>query len=232
MRRMPFVLLVTTLLLVAGTLLTGALASTTPPSKAHPAMVAAPSAAPASPAKAAGKAAADDPVEDVDDVEVVPPAAADPAQAAIEAERGGWQDVAGRFHNAVVHVPIGWVLMVLLLDALAFAFRRKDLETSGLWALGGALLAFAPACATGLLREDFVGQTPEVKALIETHQALIFATIGVVAAAFLWRLGFRRNLTGARKGVYLSLVAGASVLVAIAGHWGGKVAWGPDYLPF
>ena len=154
------------------------------------------------------------------------------AQAATDTRPGGWQDVVGRFHNAVVHVPIGWLLMVLLLDALAFALGRKELEAAGLWALGGALLSFVPAIATGLLRQGFVSQAPDVRALVETHETLIFVTAGVASMAFLWRLAFRRDLVGAKKGAYLALIGVAAVLVAVAGHWGGKVAWGADYLPF
>ena len=178
-------------------------------------------------APGAGKDDVDD-VEDVEAVEVAP----SPAAAAIDGKRGGWQDVVGRFHNAVVHVPIGWLMMVLMLDVLAFAFRRKDLEVAGLWALGGTLVSFVPGILTGLLREDFVSQAPDVHALVDTHETLIFVTAGVAAAAFLWRLAFRRELVGARKGAYLALIAVAVVLVSIAGHWGGKVAWGVDYLPF
>jgi uncharacterized membrane protein len=182
-------------------------------------------------AAAKAAAAADDDVEEVEDVAVVP-AAANPAQAEADARRGGWADVIGRFHNAVVHVPIGWLLMVLVLDLLALVAGRRELEAAGLWALGGTLASFVPGIATGLLREDFVAQTPDVQGLVGTHQALILAAAGVATAAFAWRLAFRRDLAGARKGAYLALIAVAAALVAVGGHWGGRVAWGRDYLPF
>jgi uncharacterized membrane protein len=185
----------------------------------------------AAPTPVAGKASTAGDVEEIEDVQAVE-VVQTPARAGGDAVRGGWADIAGRFHNAVVHLPIGWLLMVLLLDVLAFVLRRKELESAGLWVLGGALLSFVPGVATGLLREDFVAQTSEVQKLITTHATLIFVTAGLATAAFLWRILFGKDLSGAKKGVYLALIASAAVLVGIAGHWGGKIAWGIDYLPF
>lgn len=181
----------------------------------------------------AGKAApGGDEVEEVDDADVEVAPAGGPATTEGGAPRGGLLDVLGRLHVAVVHLPIGWVAMVVLLDLLAFGLRRRELEPAGLWALGATLLSFVPAIATGLLREDTVSQAPAVHALIETHETLVFVAAGLTAAAFAWRWACRRDLGGVRKGAYLALVAAAAALVVAAGHWGGKVAWGPEHLPF
>jgi len=216
-------------LVVAGTVLAQPLPANVPSRPGTPAVQ--PASTPAVRPAAPAAAPAVDDVEDVEDAAVVERAPAT-AVTAIDGGNGGWRDVVGRFHTAVVHLPIGWLLMVLLLDALAFGLGRNELEAAGLWALGGALLSFVPAIATGLLRQDFVSQAPGVRALVETHETLIFVTAGVASAAFLWRLAHRRDLVGAKRGAYLALIGVAAALVALAGHWGGKVAWGADYLPF
>lgn len=169
-----------------------------------------------------------EPIEDAEVVEVEPTS----SQGVPGRSQGGIEDLVSRFHHALVHVPIGGLMIVLLLDAATFLLRRRELEPSGLWALGGTLVSFVPAMATGLLREDFISRAPVVHGLVETHETLVFVTAGVAAAAFLLRLWARKDLVKAKRGAYLALVVTAGVLVALAGHWGGKVAWGPDYLPF
>lgn len=143
---------------------------------------------------------------------------------------GPW-GLVGRFHVAVVHFPIAWLLMTLLLDLLAFRLGRKELADAGRWTLGLGVLSFGPAVATGLLRERTMGLPEATRALVEVHETLVLAALAVATAALLWR--WRSPvLPGHRRVLYLALMAVACGLVAAGAHWGGKVAWGPDHLPF
>jgi len=172
---------------------------------------------------AAPLARADEEVEEVEEVEAV----------AVEAPAApGLPDLVGRFHVAVVHFPIAWLAITLLLDLLAFGLGRRELQTAGLWTLGAAVLSYAPGVFTGLLRQGFVSQAPTVRELVESHERLILASLAVAAAAFAWRWWHRRSLEGGRRGIYLALLAAACALVFAGAHLGGKVAWGPDHLPF
>ena len=185
-------------------------------------------------ASAGGSSPAKEAVEEVDEVEDVEVVDVAPAASTGQpaAPRGGWKDVAGRFHPAIVHLPIGWLLMAMLLDVLAFGLRRRELEAAGTWVLGGAVLAFLPGILTGLLRKGFVSQEPAVQRLVGTHEPLILVTAGVAATAMGVRLLSGRRFAGGWKATYLLLMIAAVALVTVAGHWGGKAAWGPDYLPF
>jgi len=160
--------------------------------------------------------------KEVEEVEVIPDAEGSPA--------APW-GVVGRFHVAVVHFPIAWVLLTLLLDLLAFGAGRRELADAGRWTLGLGVLSFGPAVATGLLREETMGLPEATHALVEVHETLVLAALAAATAAFLWRWRFP-TLQGHRRVIYLLLMAVACGLVAAGAHWGGKVTWGPEHLPF
>ncbi|HOU54599.1 MAG TPA: DUF2231 domain-containing protein [Myxococcota bacterium] len=169
---------------------------------------------------------ADSPEEAVEEVEEVEAVAAEPTPAP------GWLDVVGRFHVAVVHFPIAWIAITLLLDLLAFGLGRRELGQAGLWTLGAGVLSYGPGVLTGLLRQGGISQTEAVQALVETHERLILASLAVAAVALVWRWRNRRALEGGARLLYLALLATACALVFLGAHLGGKVAWGPNHLPF
>lgn len=144
----------------------------------------------------------------------------------------GLGDFLGRLHHAVVHLPIGWLVFVVMLDITGFGFRRRAAQELGLWALGLTLLAFVPAIVTGLLRAGHVSEGPEIQALVGQHQAMIFITFGLAVLAFGVRWMNRDHLDGVVRGTYLTLVCLAAGLMGVAGHWGGRIVFGPDFLGF
>lgn len=161
-------------------------------------------------------------------IEVVDPGDSDSAGPGPQ----GLGDFLGRLHHAVVHLPIGWLVFVVLLDVAAFGFRRRAAEELGLWALGLTLLAFLPAIVTGLLRAGHVSGSAEIQLLIGQHQAMIFITFGLAVLAFGVRWMNRDHLEGVVRGTYLTLVCLAAGLMGVAGHWGGRIVFGPDFLGF
>jgi len=166
-------------------------------------------------------------IEEIDDVAEVGPA---PAPVAVP---DGPVAVVGKLHPALVHLPIGWLVMVLLLDFGAFVFRREAFEQWGVWALGATFLAALPAVATGLLREDAFGSAPaETARLVSTHRTLMLAMTSATAVALALRLARRNRLRGAWKAAYLVFALAAVGLVIVGGHWGGKIVFGADHLPF
>ncbi|MBP7127024.1 DUF2231 domain-containing protein [Myxococcota bacterium] len=162
-------------------------------------------------------------IEEVEEVETV---------AAEAPPSPGLPDIVGRFHVAVVHFPIAWIAVTLLLDLLAFGLGRRELGQAGLWTLGAGILSYGPGVVTGLLRQGFISQAAPVRELVETHERLILASLAVASVAFLWRWRNRRTLEGGTRVAYLALLAAACALVLAGAHFGGKVAWGPDHLPF
>ncbi|HOX44854.1 MAG TPA: hypothetical protein PK668_14740 [Myxococcota bacterium] len=184
------------------------------------------SARAAEPSAADGPAGA--PVEEVEDVEVV--AAGAPAPAA-PAEFGLAQ-VAGRLHPALVHLPIAWLLLWLLLDGLALGLGREGLRPCGLIVGCLAGLACVPAALSGWLRSVELLAAGASPAVLPTHRALMWTTTGLTLALALTRFGFRRGFPRGLRWPFLLALAGAVGLMGYAAHLGGKMVFGADFLPF
>ena len=87
----------------------------------------------------------------------------------------GFWDFVGRLHHGVVHLPIGWLLLMVLLDIAAFGFNRRAAEDVGLWTLGLTVLSFVPGIVTGMLRAAHLREAPEIAVLVGQHQAIMAA---------------------------------------------------------
>lgn len=173
-----------------------------------------------------GAIAADDPVEDVEDVEV-----AAVAEAPCD-EPNTLVATFGKLHPAMVHLPIAWVFLVLLLDALTFGLGRAEYARFGLFTLGAAVVSAVPAMVSGLLRAEVLEAQPPLAPLVEAHETLMFVMAAVLLAAFVLRLVMRHRLTGLARAVYLGLLVVTAALVGYGGHLGGRIVFGPDHLPF
>lgn len=162
------------------------------------------------------------------DIEIVDAGDAEPAGPGPT----GLGDFIGRLHHGVVHLPIGWLLFIVLLDIAAFGFQRRAAEDVGLWALTLTVLSFIPGLVTGMLRSGHVADTGDIAVLVGQHQAMIFITFGLTVLAFGVRWMNRDHLTGSVRGAYLTLIGLAAGLMLVAGHWGGRIVFGPDFLNF
>lgn len=162
-------------------------------------------------------------IETVDDL-VVEPGAAQKELTIIEA--------AGRMHPALVHLPIAWLTLLLLVDLVGLGLRREPFRVVGIWLAGLTVLSFIPAAVTGLIRYGYPPYEGVTEGMVFVHRNLMFATAGVTTLAFVLRLARRNQLSGALRFVYLGLLFAAVTLVTIAGHIGAELVLGEDYLPF
>ena len=211
---------------VAALLFAGALATVGVPAwAAEPAPAAA--AGGDEPAAAGGEEEIEEVAEEAVTVKAAPVATAADA----EAERGIGPTL-GRFHPALVHLPIGWLLMVVLLDLVALRRGYEGFSQAAHFALGGTVLSFVPAIVSGLLREASYEAPADVHEIIETHELVMFVTLGVVVAALALRTWRRHQWSGAPRTVYYGLILAAAGLVAYGGHLGGQAVFGADFLPF
>ncbi|WP_295117896.1 c-type cytochrome domain-containing protein [uncultured Chitinophaga sp.] len=128
----------------------------------------------------------------------------------------------GRFHPLLVHLPIGILLMALLLQWLSYSQKFKALQPAvPVTLLIGALAALF-SCITGYLL-SLSGEYD--KATLNVH---MWMGIGVaVLAGLLYVLTIRGrrllvNVTGALLLLFIS----------VAGHYGGSLTHGSDYLSF
>lgn len=142
----------------------------------------------------------------------------------------GVLDLVGRLHPAIVHLPIGWMYLVLLADLVAFLGGREAWRSFGLWTLAVTIAASLLAATTGLIRADFMSRDPELARAILSHRNLMLSSIGLLLAAMGVRLAGRNRPEGVVRGLYLALILAAAAVMAIGGHYGGRIVFGPDYL--
>lgn len=146
-----------------------------------------------------------------------------------------WQQTLGRLHPMLVHFPIA---LLLCACATEIASRLRSHHagwlqgaTRGtLWiaAIGGII-----AAACGWLNAAHEGFASDE---VETHRWLGVgtATLAVISllASELAERARARDVTRGSRTLLLVLLIASAIIVSLAGHTGGVLAWGEDYLPF
>jgi uncharacterized membrane protein len=123
--------------------------------------------------------------------------------------------------------------MLLIIDTVTFVLKKTSWERWGFYTLTGTILSFVPAMTTGFLNaRNQLSSSADRLALITTHRNLIIAMGTICVAAFVLRVSRRAGLTDVSRRVYLCLIYIAAGLIGLAGHLGGKLVFGVDYLPF
>ena len=127
---------------------------------------------------------------------------------------------AGRFHPLLVHLPIGMMVVLALLEIAAWFPRWQKANASAGFILAVAAPLAVITAACGWLLSLGGGYDPN---LLFWHQWLgIVTALGCVVSAIFFRLG-------KHFAYHLSLFTTAAVL-GVAGHLGGSLTHGSDYL--
>ncbi len=184
-----------------------------------------------------GKGTGSGSADDVEETEVKPVAAptAPAAKGGAEvAPRLAPTQLVGRLHPIFVHLPIGWLTLLVLLELAALVRRRDEGDRFRLALLVLALASCLPAVVSGLLRADEVTSLArDSVGLVTLHRNLMFAVSGATALALALRLGLGRpRLAGAARALYLVVLLAAAALLVYGAHLGGKLVFGERYLPF
>ncbi len=140
-------------------------------------------------------------------------------------------EVAGRFHPALCHFPIAWLVLLCMVE-LASARRGRPLAFSGLFGISLTALSFVPAVTTGFLRSWTRGEDDlETLAEVALHRNVMIIVAVLCLSAFALRL---RGFAAGRRiaNLYLLLLVAAAALVLVGGHLGARLAHGDDYLGF
>ncbi len=126
----------------------------------------------------------------------------------------------GRFHPLLVHLPIGFLVLLVALESLARFRRFRSANASAGYIL--ALLVPSAVLSAGCgwllsLSGDYRSE------LLQVHRWLGFATAGLctLTAGFRWR-NWTRTYTAS---LYLS-----AIVLAVTSHFGGSLTHGSDYL--
>jgi cytochrome c/Leucine Rich Repeat (LRR) protein len=129
----------------------------------------------------------------------------------------------GHFHVALIHLPIGILLIALLL-----LWLRKNPKYNISYAVIKIILLIGVLSALLSCITGYVLSTTDnyEKPLVEWHMWMGF---GVAIASMFLYMKFARNEFDI---IYKALVVGLFILIIITGHLGGSLTHGSDYISF
>ncbi len=139
----------------------------------------------------------------------------------LEASQAGWGLFVGRFHPLLVHLPIGMLMVAFILEILSKNRRLAVLGAAVLPVLIFGALSAVAACVAGWLLSASGGY--DEKAL-DLH---MWMGIGVAVISVLLCILRKYSLL---KKAWLPVSALMIVLLSAAGHYGGSLTHGDDYL--
>lgn len=145
------------------------------------------------------------------------------------AQGGG--DVAqffGRFHPLVVHVPIGAVVLVVVLEAVALLGRDPARFDDALdLTLPVSTVAAAGSFFVGLLLAGGAGYPAGT---VAWHRGLTLAAIVLLAATTVVFTVSSRDARGGGRLPYRALLSVTMLVLSVGAHYGGTLSRGEGYL--
>jgi uncharacterized membrane protein len=135
--------------------------------------------------------------------------------------------LAGRLHPLLIHFPIGLVLAAAMAELMATMTNvRKWHVVAAANVRAGAALAVAAAIAGWILA---AAPGVEPSATLEWHRWLgTLAATAATAAAL--ATGGADGPSQPARWIYRIALFGAAACVALAGHFGGILVWGADFI--
>lgn len=135
----------------------------------------------------------------------------------------------GRFHPLLVHLPIGILFLAFIFECLSFKETYKGLRKAVQPSLLCGLIFSIAAGVTGFfLRQE--GGYEEV--IADRHQNFGIATAVLCLIVYVLRpkVKYWVDRPRSRKFVQLAMFIPLMLALSLAGHWGGSLTHGEDYL--
>lgn len=136
------------------------------------------------------------------------------------AEQGGFLHFIARFHVLIVHLPIGLIFLVLIMEALGYFTAFAHLRPTIPFVLWLSFLSGIGATVVGYLLmtlEDYSGRA------MNLHLYFGLAVVVFTLFALVFAVKGKRILSGFGTAV-------AAFATAASGHFGGAMVHEPDYL--
>ena len=145
----------------------------------------------------------------------------------MEANTSDWVLFMGRFHPLILHVPIGFLTLAFILECLS-RFRRFQhfagpVEFTLVLGTATALIA----SILGLMLAQGGGYNDD---LLVTHQwaGILVCVLGLSALAL--KRFSKKNVSVKIDRLYLIAMLSMMLTITVAGHYGGSLTHGSDYL--
>lgn len=133
----------------------------------------------------------------------------------------------GRFHPLVLHIPIGFLTIAFVLEVLSRFDRFRNYKPAvGFILFVGALSAVVAAGLGYLLAES--GGYNEDLLFIHQWSGIGVSLIALLAFAFHWQM--KRNPSVGLDRAYIVAMSLMVISLSVAGHYGGSLTHGSDYL--
>ncbi len=134
-----------------------------------------------------------------------------------------WVLFLGRFHPLIVHLPIGILIIAALIEFFARSPRLKALQEANQFVLFWGALTATFACLFGYMLSQSGGYEEDA---LDTHAWLGYLVAGTAWISYFLKRSQTRILHKAYKPVFITSV----LLIFGAGHYGGNLTHGSDYL--
>lgn len=132
----------------------------------------------------------------------------------------------GRLHPLLIHFPIALVIAAAAAETAALLTVDDRWRTvSVVNVRAGALCGLAAVIAGWRLA---AGPAIEPSAALEWHRWVGVAGAAAVSAAAVAPNGI--NSSASSRGIYRAALFAGAALIAVAGHLGGQLVWGADFL--
>ncbi len=135
----------------------------------------------------------------------------------------------GRLHPTLVHLPIGFLLMAVLFEIFSRRSRFAALQAAIPFTLCCAALSSVAAATLGYCLSLEGGYDAD---LLARHQWSGLALAASIVALFLFKVQPRLIKAELRGRVYAGNLLLACALLVFAGHYGGSLTHGADYLTY
>ncbi|MGV3504529.1 MAG: c-type cytochrome domain-containing protein [Adhaeribacter sp.] len=133
----------------------------------------------------------------------------------------------GRFHPLLVHLPIGFLLIAFLLELFSRLERFRDLRHAVAFVL--FLGAWSAVMAAGLGYFLSLGGGYD-EDLLSWHQWMGIAMAVTAIVALFLKTRLNRQASPTRERAYVLTLSLSVLLMMGAGHYGGSLTHGSDYL--
>jgi len=135
--------------------------------------------------------------------------------------------IIGRLHPLLIHFPIALVMMAVVAEAVAAVTGEQRWRTvAGANVRAGALFAvLAAGAGWGLSLDPGV----EMSSVLEWHRWLGTLAAGVALVAAV-ATGDATRYSAHSAWIFRIALFTAGILVAVAGHLGGVLVWGANFL--